>query len=197
MVRSAAARLAIGLVNLTVTGCATPTISPFAGRTDAMVTPAVDVDNDARLMALDAEMAIAMVPTTTTTHRITRRIASIPSTMVEPPGSQFDSSTVVYSLTSLSTYLHSRGKSVFHCATIRLALSDGSRRVPHYATEGRASISLGLSMPMTQRQPPLATPSRPTHMHPIMPSSTAPSRLTPSPSTLGLEYRGICQVRVR
>jgi hypothetical protein len=93
-----------------------------------MVTPALDVDNAARLMALDAEMAIAMVPTTTTTPRITRRIASIPSTMVEPPGSQSDSSAVVYSPTSLSTYLHSRGKSVDHCATTGLALSDGPRR---------------------------------------------------------------------
>src|ERR1700756_4167695 len=36
MARSAACRLATGALNVTTTGCATPTTSPHVGRTDAM-----------------------------------------------------------------------------------------------------------------------------------------------------------------
>jgi hypothetical protein len=66
MVRSAAARLAIDCVNVTVTGIATPTFWPEVGW---MFATSVAVVTPAELVETDPAVATAAMPTTTRTLR--------------------------------------------------------------------------------------------------------------------------------
>src|SRR5246127_2372047 len=68
MARSAACRSATGELNVTTTGCATPTTSPRVGRTDAMASP-YDCFAAARLTSAGPATTVAAVPTTARTHR--------------------------------------------------------------------------------------------------------------------------------
>src|ERR1700722_3764546 len=75
MARSAARLLATGALNLTTTGCATPTTSPRVGRTDAM---AGEYDGfAAAMLALAGPAAtIALIQSARRTHQTTQRMAS-------------------------------------------------------------------------------------------------------------------------
>src|ERR1700756_1286656 len=77
MARSAACRLATGALNVTTTGCATPTTSPRVGRTDAMAR-LCDWFAAARLTTAGPATTVAAVPTTARTHRTTARMSPIP-----------------------------------------------------------------------------------------------------------------------
>src|SRR5687767_2236432 len=57
---SAAGRLVIGAANITVTGCATPTVSPAAG---AMLTTSVGVGTAAEVVPTDPVAVTAAMPT--------------------------------------------------------------------------------------------------------------------------------------
>src|SRR5712675_1985644 len=75
MARSAACRLATGALNVTTTGCATPTTSPRVGRTDAMAN-VYDWFTATRLTPAGTATTFAAIPITARTHRITARMAT-------------------------------------------------------------------------------------------------------------------------
>ena len=74
IVRSAAARLVIDCVNVTVTGIPTPTFCPEAGW---MLATSVVVATPAELAVTDPAVAIAAMPTTTSTFRRVLRTVCI------------------------------------------------------------------------------------------------------------------------
>src|SRR6201999_3580916 len=71
--RSAARRLTTGARNVTTTGCATPTVWPVEGSTDATVKLA-DWLEAVRLIPDGSATTDAEMPTTTTTDRKTARM---------------------------------------------------------------------------------------------------------------------------
>jgi len=75
MARSAARLSATGALNVTTTGCATPTTSPRVGRTDAMAG-LYDWFAAAMLAPAGPAATIALIPIAARTHRTTPRMAS-------------------------------------------------------------------------------------------------------------------------
>src|ERR1700747_3646471 len=74
MACSAACRLATGALNVTTTGCATPTTSPRVGRTDA-TADVYDWFAAARRTPAGPAATLAAIPITARTHQITARMS--------------------------------------------------------------------------------------------------------------------------
>src|SRR5579875_584347 len=74
LARSAAGRSATGAVNVTTIGCATPTIAPRVGRTDATANR-YDWLVAARLTSAGPATTVAAVPISARTHRTAARMA--------------------------------------------------------------------------------------------------------------------------
>ena len=65
MDRSAAARLVTGAVNFTTTGCATPTIAPLAGKTEATPGSGSGTGTAATLRVPDPNTPMLVIATIT------------------------------------------------------------------------------------------------------------------------------------
>src|ERR1700754_4674155 len=74
MARSAARRSATGALNVTTTGCATPTTSPRLGRTDAIASPSGPFAA-ATLTPAGPATTLAAITLIARTHRTTARMA--------------------------------------------------------------------------------------------------------------------------
>ena len=92
---SADRRSATGLVKVTMIGCATPTVWPLMGRTEATVAADTDGAMAARLVGADAVIATRAIPAAAIMRRNTLAIAPCPGSI--RPRRVIDPLTVNYS----------------------------------------------------------------------------------------------------